>query len=152
MEAMAPTKETSGGSVRVADSHNFTAAKNIASALVTIKPGGLRELHWHPNASEWQYWIAGKGRMTVFNSDGAHTMDFNANDVGFVPKVAGHYIENTGNTDLVFLEMFAASEFQDVSLNNWIRHLPPEMVKAHLNLDSDAIGKIPAEKLMVIAR
>jgi oxalate decarboxylase len=137
--------------VRIADSHNFLAAKNIAAALVTIKPGGLRELHWHPNASEWQYWIAGKGRMTVFNSDGAHTMDFNANDVGFVPRVAGHYIENTGNSDVVFLEMFAASEFQDVSLNNWIRHLPPEMVTAHMNLDSDAISKIPSEKLEVIA-
>ena len=150
MSTMAPTKQTKGGEVRIADSHNFTAAKNVAAALVTIKPGGLRELHWHPNASEWQYWIAGKGRMTVFNSDGAHTMDFNANDVGFVPRVAGHYIENTGNSDVVFLEMFKASEFQDVSLNNWIRHLPPEMVTAHMNLDSDAINKIPAEKLLVI--
>jgi oxalate decarboxylase len=151
LSTMAPTKQTSGGEVRIVDSRNFTASKNIASALVTIKPGGLRELHWHPNASEWQYWIAGKGRMTVFNSDGAHTMDFNANDVGYVPKVAGHYIENTGNTDLIFLEMFAASEYHDVSLNNWIRHLPPELVKAHMNLDAEAVGKIPAEKLVVIA-
>jgi oxalate decarboxylase len=78
-------------------------------------------------------------------------MDFNGNDVGFVPPVAGHYIENTGNSDVVFLEMFAASEFQDVSLNNWIRHLPLEMVTAHLGLDADTIGKIPAEKLEVIA-
>jgi len=30
---------------------------------------------------------------------------------GFVPAVAGHYVENTGNTDLVFLEMFKASEY-----------------------------------------
>lgn len=150
MEAMTPTKETSGGSARIVDSRNFTAAKNIAAGMLTIKPGALRELHWHPNASEWQYWIAGKGRMTVFNSDGAHTMDFNANDVGFVPKVAGHYIENTGNTDVVVLEMFKASEFQDVSLNNWLRHLPPEMVTAHLNLDAETISKIPSEKLEII--
>jgi oxalate decarboxylase len=40
-------------------------------------------------------------------------MDFNANDVGFVPRVAGHYIENTGNADLVFLEMFKASEYMN---------------------------------------
>jgi oxalate decarboxylase len=150
LSTMAPTKQTTGGEVHIVDSRTFTASKNIAAALVTIKPGGLRELHWHPNASEWQYWIAGKGRMTVFNSDGAHTMDFNANDVGYVPKVAGHYIENTGNTDVVFLEMFAASEYHDVSLNNWIRHLPPELVEAHTNLDADAISKIPAEKLVVI--
>lgn len=101
----------------MADSHSFVAAKNISGALTTVKPGGLRELHWHPNASEWQYWIAGKGRMTVFNSDGAHTMDFNANDVGFVPKVTGHCIENTGNTDLVVLEVFPTGDIQEISLN-----------------------------------
>ena len=41
--------------------------------------------------------ISGKGRMTVLMPPGkARTMDFNANDVGFVPAVAGHYVENTG--------------------------------------------------------
>jgi len=46
----------------------------------------MREMHWHPLASEWQFYIAGKARMTVFFSvESARTMDFNANDVGFVP-------------------------------------------------------------------
>ena len=80
----------------------------------------------------------------------ARTMDYNANDVGFVPAVAGHYVENTGETDLVFLEMFAAKEFQDFSLNNWLRHLPIEMVNAHLNLDQSTIERIPSEKLEVV--
>ena len=150
MEAMAPTKHTSGGEVRIVDSHVFLAAKNISGVLIKIKPGGLRELHWHPNASEWQYYLAGKARMTVFTNEGAHTMDFNANDVGFVPRVAGHYVENTGDTDVVVLEMFATGEFQEISLNNWIRHLPPEMVTSHLNLDADAISKIPSEILDVL--
>jgi oxalate decarboxylase len=152
MLAMEPTKKTSGGEVRVVDSKNFPVSKSIAAGLVTIKPGGMRELHWHPNASEWQYWIAGKGRMTVFMPVGkARTMDFKANDVGFVPAVAGHYIENTGDTDVVFLEMFKTSEFQDFSLNNWLRRLPPEMVTSHLNLPKSAIDKIPVEKQEVIA-
>jgi oxalate decarboxylase len=150
MEAMAPTKQTSGGEVRIVDSHVFTAAKNISGVLIKIKPGGMRELHWHPNASEWQYYLAGKARMTVFTNEGAHTMDFNANDVGFVPRVAGHYIENTGDTDVVVLEMFATGEFQEISLNNWIRHLPPEMVTSHLNLDANTINKIPSEALDVL--
>jgi oxalate decarboxylase len=46
MEAMAPTKKTRGGEVRVVGSHNFPASKSVAAALVTIKPGGMRELHW----------------------------------------------------------------------------------------------------------
>lgn len=151
MGAMAPTKNTSGGEVRVVDSRNFPVSKSVAAALVNIKPGGLRELHWHPNASEWQFWLAGRGRMTVvMNRGNARTMDFNANDVGFVPRVAGHYIENTGDTDLVFLEMFKADRFIDVSLNNWIRRLPPEMATAHLNLDETLIAKIPSDKLELI--
>ena len=77
-------------------------------------------------------------------------MDFNANDVGFVPAVAGHYVENTGNMDLLFLEMFKASEYVNISLNNWLRHLPPEMVTSHLNLDAETISKIPAEALDVL--
>jgi oxalate decarboxylase len=152
LSTMAPTKQTSGGEVRIVDSHNFPASKNIAAALVTVKPGGMRELHWHPNASEWQFYLAGKGRMTVFMPPGrARTMDFNANDVGFVPPVAGHYIENTGDTDLVFLEMFKASQYLDFSMNNWIRRLPPAMVTSHLNIDEATIKKIPAENQALIA-
>jgi oxalate decarboxylase len=120
--------------------------------MVTVKPGALRELHWHPNASEWQYYMAGKGRMTVVAAGGsARTMDFNTNDVGFVPNMAPHYVENTGDTDLVFLAMFKAHEYLDISVNNWIRHLPPEMVTSHTGLDASNIQSIPAEQLVVIA-
>jgi oxalate decarboxylase len=52
MGSMAPTILNSGGETRVVDSRNFPAAKNIAGAMLTIKPGCIRELHWHPNASE----------------------------------------------------------------------------------------------------
>jgi oxalate decarboxylase len=152
MEAMAPTKKTPGGEVRIVDSRNFPASKNIAAALVIIKPGGMRELHWHPNASEWQFYLAGKGRMTIYMPPGrARTMDFNANDVGYVPPVAGHYIENTGDSDLIFLEMFKADQYVDISMNNWIRRLPPEMVTSHLNIDDATIKKIPAENQALIA-
>jgi oxalate decarboxylase/phosphoglucose isomerase-like protein (cupin superfamily) len=38
-----------GGSFWIIDSKNFPASKTIAATFVTLKPGGLRELHWHPN-------------------------------------------------------------------------------------------------------
>ena len=53
-------KQNAGGTIRVADSTNFKVATNVASALVTVPPGGIREMHWHPNADEWQYYIKGK--------------------------------------------------------------------------------------------
>ncbi len=62
MGSMTPTFHTAEGDARIVDSGNFPAAKNIAAAMLTVRPGGMRELHWHPNASEWQYYIAGQGR------------------------------------------------------------------------------------------
>lgn len=151
LKSMPPTRKTAGGEVRIVDSRNFPVSTHIAAALVTVKPGGMRELHWHPNNSEWQFYIQGKGRMTVFTPVGnARTMDYNANDIGYVPAVAGHYIENTGDTDLIFLETLASNLFADVSLNNWIRRLPVKMVKDHLGLDDESLGKVPSDKLGVI--
>src|SRR5262249_49838619 len=66
MMQMKPQKSDKGGEVRIVDSTNFPVAANIAMAHVTLKPGALRELHWHANADEWQYYIQGSGRMTVF--------------------------------------------------------------------------------------
>jgi oxalate decarboxylase len=61
----APARETKGGSVRIADSRNFTVSTTVAAALVAVRPGGLREMHWHPNADEWQYWIKGRANDGV---------------------------------------------------------------------------------------
>ena len=151
MMQMKPQKSTKMGDVRIVDSTNFPAAANIAMAHVIVKPGGLRELHWHPNADEWQYYIRGKGRMTVFfNAATARTADFNAADVGYVPQTLGHYIENTGDSDLVFLEMFKTSRYQDFSLNDWLTHLPPELVTAHLGISPETLAAIPRSDLAVL--
>ena len=151
MHAMPPTKQTSGGEIRIIDMRNFPVSTTIAAAYVVVKPGGLRELHWHPNADEWQYYIQGQGRMTLFlNGAKARTMNFNSGDVGYVPKTMGHYIENTGDTDLIFLEMFKSDHYQDVALSEWISHTPPALVIAHLNLDRETLAAIPKDKPVVV--
>jgi oxalate decarboxylase len=150
---MPPTKRTKGGEVRIVDSSTFKASTNIAMAMVTVHPGGLRELHWHPNADEWQYYIAGKARMTVVSTGNrARTMDFQAGDVGYVQKTLLHYIENTGDTDLIFLEMFKNSFYQDLSLSEWLAHTPPELVVAHLHIDRATLDAIPREELVIVPR
>jgi oxalate decarboxylase len=146
-----PTKRSRGGEVRIIDSRTFKAAANIASAIVTVKPGGIRELHWHQNADEWQYFISGKGRMTVFATGGrARTMNFQAGDVGYIEKALPHYIENTGDTDLKFLEMFKAGVYQDLSLSEWLTHTPPELVMAHMNIDRAALDAIPRDETVIM--
>jgi oxalate decarboxylase len=126
-------------------------SKNIAAALLTIHPGGMREMHWHPNADEWQYWIKGKGRMTVFNTGpNATTMDFNPGDIGYVKRAQGHYLENMGDTDLVVVEVFRSPYFEEVSLSDWLARTPPALVAQHLNIDEATIAKFPNDKPEIV--
>lgn len=134
------------GNVRIVDWSVFPAAKTISGAFVEVKPGGMRELHWHPKAAEWQYYIQGKAKMTVFNSDGiARTFDFQAGDVGIVPMVAGHYIVNTGDEPLIFIEVFRNPNYSDISLNKWLATNPVQIVSDHLNVTNRFVESLPLE-------
>lgn len=146
-----PVKESSGGRIQLADSTNFTISKTIAAALVTVEPGGMREMHWHPNADEWQYYLRGQARMTVFNTGPkATTNDFRPGDVGVVRKSLGHYVENTGSDVLQFLELFRTSRYEEVSLAEWFGHLPPELVMQHFNLSRHDLDKFPKDRRGIV--
>lgn len=71
--ASAPAHQTKSGMVQVADSGSVKASQTIAAVLVTICPGGLRKVHWHPNAV---------------------TQNFNPGDIGHVRRTYRHYIDN----------------------------------------------------------
>ena len=137
--------------MRIVDSKNFPASVTIAAALVEVAPGGMREMHWHPNTDEWQYYIQGKGRMGVFASSGdARTFDYEAGDVGYVPFAMGHYVENTGDGPLRFLEMFKSSYYADLSLDQWMALTPPELVRGHLNLSESAVAHLRRKKEPIV--
>ncbi|QRV88482.1 oxalate decarboxylase [Ceratobasidium sp. AG-Ba] len=140
-----------GGSVKVVDSRTFKVSKTIAMAEVTVEKGGMRELHWHPTEPEWTYFIEGNARVTVFaSSANARTFNFQAGDIGYVPPTFGHYVENIGNGTLKFLEIFNSDKYEDISLNQWLALTPPDVVKAHLQLDDDTISKLQKVQPIVV--
>jgi oxalate decarboxylase len=147
---MKPTKVSKGGEVKIVD-RKVWPATNIASAIVRLKPGGLREMHWHPNEDEWQYYVSGKGRMTVFSAGGrARTMDFQEGDVGYVGKSVPHYVENTGDADLVFIEVFPTPFYEDISLAEWLAHTPSRLVDQHLGIGEDKIRNISKREAVIV--
>jgi oxalate decarboxylase len=146
---MKPTKVQPGGEVKIVDRKNFPVT-NISAAIVRLKPGGLRELHWHPLSDEWQYYVSGKGRMSIFDAGGkARTMDFQEGDVGYIQISRPHYIENTGSEDLVFLEVFPNPEYQDISAAEWLAHTPTRLVNEHLQTGEDFLSKISKTEAVI---
>jgi len=127
-----------GGWSREVTVRELPVSKDLAGVNMRLTAGG---------------YISGKARMTVVSTGNkARTMDFQAGDVGYVEKTLLHYIENTGDTDLIFLEMFKSSFYQDLSLSEWLAHTPPELVMAHLNIDKATFDAIPKDELVVVPR
>ncbi len=134
---------TKGGSFRIVDSRAFKASKTISAALIEIEPGGTRELHWHPLADEWLYFLSGEARMGVYGANGnAGTFDYQAGDVGYVPRPMGHYVVNRGTTTLRFLGVFRSDRVAEASLSKLLALTPHELVRAHLHIDESVLAKI----------
>ncbi|KAH6648180.1 oxalate decarboxylase, partial [Truncatella angustata] len=141
-----------GGSIRIIDTKTFPIAKTIAAAVVTLQPGAIRELHWHPNAEEWLYFHKGKGRGTAFIGNGnARTFDFSAGDAAVFPDNSGHYVENTGDEDLVWIELYKSDRVKDISLAQWLALTPPGIVSSVLKIPVEVAESLKKEKQLIVA-
>ncbi|PTB43698.1 uncharacterized protein TrAFT101_002252 [Trichoderma asperellum] len=142
----------SGGELHKIDSTNFPISKTIAAALITLKPGALRELHWHPNAAEWLYFHKGTAQATVFiGNAAARTFNFRAGDTAAFPDNSGHYIENTSDTeDLVWIEIYKSDRVADISLTQWLALTPPDIVAQTLKVPLEFVEKLKKEKQVLI--
>lgn len=85
--------QLSGGSVKIVDSTIFNISTETAVAEVTVQPGAIREMHWHPTDDEWSFFIEGQARVTVFASQSnARTFDYHC------PFAATHVLPLTMST------------------------------------------------------
>jgi len=146
-----PATPLQGGTIKIADTLNFKISQAISVSELTVEPGGMRELHWHPDQDEWTYYLSGHGRVTLYAANGvANTFNYQAGDIGFVPATYGHYVENTGNETLHYLEIFNSGRVQDISLSQWLALTPPALVKAHLHLSDEMIASLNKTKSYVV--
>jgi oxalate decarboxylase len=44
---------------------------------------------------------------------------------------------------MVFVAVFRAPRYEEISLSNWLTHTPPAMVAQHLNVDEETNAKWP---------
>ena len=141
-----------GGATQVIDSRNFSVT-TLAALIIDLEPGGMREIHWHPDADELQYYISGKARMTVFDAvDNARTFDFVPGDVGYVPRTLAHYIENIGDEPVRVINVFHTGQYKDISFNNWLALTPAHLVKGHLEVDDQFIDHLRKTRQPVVKK
>lgn len=139
----APAIDCQAGTIREITQADFPAMDTMSIEEVTIEPGAMRTLHWHPE-DEWQYYLEGSARVTVFMPQGGSsaTFDFQAGDVGYIPGIAAHYVENTGTVPLRFLGTFRKPEMDNFSFGQWMALTPMNLVQANLGLSDEAVASL----------
>jgi oxalate decarboxylase len=145
--AQVPRRVPGGGVQRTVTVDEFPISTTMAGSVLEIQPGALRELHWHPNADEWQYFIEGTAEMAVFLAEGNVVIDqYEAGDIGYAPMGAGHYIKNTGPGVLRVLIGFNSPRYESNELSTWLATNPPSVLATNLGLPAETVAKLPKEE------
>jgi oxalate decarboxylase len=148
--AQQPHGRYRGGEERRVSAKEFPISKTITGAILDMKPGALRELHWHPNANEWLYLVSGQIRIGLFGSHGRYRIeDFGPGDAGYIPQGFGHYIENAGNTPARILITFDKGEYEEISLSSWLAANPIKMIADTLNVSEALVEKFPDHRVFI---
>ncbi|MET0638151.1 MAG: cupin domain-containing protein [Chitinophagaceae bacterium] len=151
LSAQQPKSVPGGGIQRVVTSKEFPIAKTITGTVFEIEPGGLRELHWHPNADEWQYVIQGNAELGVFLAEGTFVKEtMEAGDVGYVPMGAGHYIKNTGAEKLIILIGFNNGLYEAIDLSSWLAGNPDDLLQGNFSVDEKIISEFPKKQKFIV--
>jgi oxalate decarboxylase len=148
--AQQPRRVPGGGAQWRVTANEFPISTTLSAAVLEIEPGAMRELHWHPHADEWQYYLEGTAEMAVYLGKGrAVTEQFVTGDIGYVPMGAGHYIRNTGSGILRLLTGFNNGHYHAHDLSAWVASNPSDVLAANLGLPRTAAEALPKERLFI---
>lgn len=153
LEAQQPKLVPGGGTQKVVTQKEFPIARTITGTIFEIAPGGLRELHWHPNADEWQYYLQGTAEMGVFLAEHQFVVDqFEKGDIGYAPMGAGHYIKNTGTDILKVLIGFNSGQYEAIDLSMWLSGNPKDLLAGNFKVDAALVDKFPGYDRFILPR
>jgi oxalate decarboxylase len=148
--AQAPHRVFKGGREWRVDSTSFPIAKTVTGVILDLEPGGLRELHWHPTADEWEYVIDGNISVTMFGSHGRYrTETMEQGDVGYIPQGYGHSIENVGNKPCRVLIGFNTGDYATIDLSQWIAGNPLDVLATNFGKPASLFEKFPHRDVFI---
>jgi oxalate decarboxylase len=150
-----PMVQTKGGTVSLGNANNFGILSGLACYLLTLKPKGIREPHWHPNAAELDYVITGRARMTIFSpGDTVDTFEVGPGEVVFIPSAYFHYIENVDDSDdMQFAVFFNHERPEDIGISGAFGAYSTEVLGSIFGLQPKILEALPKyqEDLFVVA-
>ena len=140
-----------GGEERIVSSKEFPIQTTLTAVRMDLKPGALRELHWHPHADEWQYYVRGRGRVGMFGSHGrTRTEEFGSGQIAFIPQGYGHYVEQVGEEPTQILVLFNSGVYEEISLAAWLGANPAGILEDNFGVGSEVVKRLPKKSAGIL--
>ena len=118
-----------GGSFRLATATQWPVSREMCGGLISIRPGAMLGLHWHPNSNEWNYVLAGRAEVSLYGARGRGPVaTFAPGEVAYYPRGFGHAIRNVGVEPLEIVQVWDAGRFEEITLAGMIAAAPSWLV------------------------
>src|SRR5438270_1234765 len=136
-----------GGWAREVTVRELPVATTLAGVNMRLKPGGIRELHWH-KAAEWAYMLAGSARITAVDAQGRNFIDdVGVGDLWNFPAGIPHSIQGLeeGCEFLLVFDNGGFSENETFLISDWCAHTPREVLAKNFGVPESAFANIPED-------
>jgi oxalate decarboxylase len=142
--AQEPHATFKGGREWRVDAERFPISKTVTGVVLDLDPGALRELHWHPNADEWQYILEGQVSVTLFGSHGRFRVEtLDRGDVAYIPQGYGHSIENVGGGNARILIGLNSGNYESIDLSQWMAGNPADVLATNFGQPASLFESFP---------
>ena len=158
MRARSPTSSSpspprnrllTGGWSREVTDRELPIATELAGVNMRLKPGGIREMHWHKEA-EWAYMLAGRCRITLIDQDGRTFIDdVGVGDLWNFPSGLPHSIQGLeeGCESLLVFDDGHFSENETFLLTDWCKHTPRSVLAKNFGVPEAAFANLPTDPI-----
>ncbi len=132
------------GSVRQVCAEQLPIMRRLSAKRLLLAPGSIREPHWHANANELTYCLAGELLVSVLDDhDSFASFTLGGGEMFHVASGSLHHIENVGATEAELIVAFRHERPEDFSMHAALGAMSDAVLGNTYDLPASAFAAIP---------
>lgn len=155
LTAAKPLFESALGSVRQVSAEQLPIMRRLSVKRLVLAPGAIREPHWHANANELTYCLAGNLLVSILdNGSSFSSFTLGTGEMFHVASGSLHHIENVGAGEAELIVAFRHERPEDFSMHAAFGAMSDAVLGNTYDLPATAFASIPrsTESAYIVAR
>jgi oxalate decarboxylase len=131
------------GSITRLTADSFPILRGLSIKRLVLQPGSIREPHWHANADEIGYCLAGSALVSILDNGSVFSsFTISAGQMFTIASGALHHIENIGDEVVEIVVVFSHERPEDFSLHAAFGSMTDAVLGNTYDLDASAFAPV----------